>query len=61
MFLDVPEAREEELAAMVADPKIATDGGRLREIAVEQAEVAEELTQLMERWEILAEEDKDAR
>ncbi len=46
---------------MVADPKIATDGGRLREIAVEQAEVAEELTQLMERWEILAEEDKDAR
>ena len=55
------EAREEELAAMVADPKIATDGGRLREIAVEQAEVAEELTQLMERWEILAEEDKDAR
>ena len=54
--IEAAETRWEQLDSLSADPEVARDGDRMREITHERRGLEDELTELNQRWDDLADE-----
>ena len=55
--IDALENREAELDVLMAQPEVCTNVAKLQELSREKEGIAEELMELMDRWEVLGAED----